>query len=179
MNSAFCFRLYCYMSWRLTICKYKNDEFVEQNNMMIGEDEMPFFYAMRCHSVMMRCHSVMMRCGEWWASSPVLQGSRHPCPLLPTTHLADFLSTRWMQERKTETWMETVFLYWLVEGFLDEGPPSSPPDLLRFWSVQPMYFLPVMQVANCLAFTWYLSYRPHCVVPSLNVFMILKSICSR
>ena len=32
----------------------------------------------------------MMRCGEWWASSPVLWGSQHPCLLLPTTHLADY-----------------------------------------------------------------------------------------
>ena len=76
-----------------------------------------------------------------------------------------------MRRKKTET----VLLYWLVEGFSDEGSPSSLLDLLRFLSVPPMYFLPVMQVANCLAFTWYLSCRPCCVVPSLNVFIILKA----
>ena len=43
--------------------------------MMTDEGEMPLFF--------------VMRCGEWWASSPVLRGSQHPCPLLPTTHLAD------------------------------------------------------------------------------------------
>ena len=37
-----------------------------------------------------------MRCGEWWASLPDLRGSQYPYPLLPTTHLADFLSARWM-----------------------------------------------------------------------------------
>ena len=30
-----------------------------------------------------------MRCSEWWASSLDLRGSKHPYPLLTTTHLAD------------------------------------------------------------------------------------------
>ena len=33
-----------------------------------------------------------MRCSEWWVSLPDLWGSKCPYQLLPTTHLADFLS---------------------------------------------------------------------------------------
>ena len=60
-----------------------------------------------------------------------------------------------------------------MDGFFNEGP-SLLPDTFLLRSVPPMYFLPVMQAANCLAFTWYFSCKPRCVVPSLKVFMILK-----
>ena len=42
----------------------------------------------------MLCEVIWMRCGEWWASSLDLWGSWHPYPLLPTTHLVDFLSVQ-------------------------------------------------------------------------------------
>ena len=37
---------------------------------------------------------LVMRCGEWWAFSLDLRASWHPYPLLPTTHLVDFLSVQ-------------------------------------------------------------------------------------
>ena len=52
-----------------------------------------------------------MRCGEWWVSSPDLQGSRHPYPLLPTTHLADFLVCKQVNVELTVTVdVDTVFI---------------------------------------------------------------------
>ena len=59
-------------------------------------------------------------------------------------------------------------------AFFDDDVPSSDPDIFLLQSVPPMYFLPVIQVASCLAFTWNRSCKPRCVVPSLNVLMILK-----
>ena len=64
----------------LVRCLEDDPEENNNNVTMNDEGEMPLFF--------------VMRCGEWWASSPVLRGSRHPCPLLPTTHLADFLFAR-------------------------------------------------------------------------------------
>ena len=112
----------------------------------------------------MRCRSSVleMRCSEWWASSPVLWGSRHPCPLLPITHLVDFLSTRctWYSRKNEWSFYSRVHCWELVEG--------SSPDAFLFLvrhSAPPRYFRPVMQRAICLGLTSYSSCMLRCVVP--------------
>ena len=98
-----------------------------------------------------------MRCGEWWMSSPDLWGSWHSYPLLPTTHLADFLSAT--GEQYCKDLYINILIYWVeadvVKGFFDEVAPSLVPDSLLFRSSPPMYFLPVMHAASCLARTLY------------------------
>ena len=107
-----------------------------------------------------------MRYGEWWASLPDLRGSWHPYLLLPTTHLADFLSARRLS---------FTGVYWVdVDGFFDVEGPSSGPDNLLFLSVPPRYFLPVMLAASCLAHTLYKSCIFRWVVPLLKILLILN-----
>ena len=124
-----------------------------------------------------------MRCGEWWVSSLDLRGSRHPCPLLPTTHLADFLSATGDRGSKKSI-LEVESVYWLlVDGFLvhlssfDRFLTQSP-----FWSEPPRYLCPGHDiVASC--FGLYLINLPVnplslCHRPHLNLFKILKAVSS-
>ena len=108
-----------------------------------------------------------MRYGEWWASSLDLWGSWHPYPLLPTTHLADFVRLL------GEYWWS--FYSADVDGFFDVEGPLLDPDNLLFLSVLPRYFFPMMQAASCLAHTLYNSCIFLWVEPLPKTLLILNA----
>ena len=113
-----------------------------------------------------------MRCGEWWASSPVLRGSRHPCPLLPITHLVGFLFTRCCEGNRNLTIKYLVLNYCVFAFF---GVSSSFPESLLFLSDPPRYLRPVRYSANCFGLTSYLSCIFLWVVPVVNLARVLNA----
>ena len=126
-----------------------------------------------------------MRCGEWWASSPVLRGSRHPCPLLPITHLVDYLSPRctWYCRKTTEECdLFTVVSWWKALHqmlFFFLCVVLSHPDIFDPWCSRPSAWVSLRIVPACCAVLYPGQNAPEYRMPVLPPAVLLGCCCFR